>query len=242
MIKKEDNILRYEGLGDIIIKPNARAKRFVFRVKDNRLQMTTPKYSSKKEMYQAVSSMYDKLKKLLSNNTNPLIDLNFSIDTEFFKLKIEEGNRERFLARSELGELSIIAPKSVDFNDVQLQEWLKRVIIEALRRNAKIILAPRLYMLSQKHNIPYNQLKINTNEGRWGSCSGRKNINLSVYLVLLPKHLIDYVLLHELCHTYEMNHGPNFWALLNNLTEGRAEELNEELKNYHTSIFNYSKE
>ena len=64
MIKKEDNILRYEGLGDIIIKPNARAKRFVFRVKDNRLQMTTPKYSSKKEMYQAVSSMYDKLKKL----------------------------------------------------------------------------------------------------------------------------------------------------------------------------------
>lgn len=63
-----------------------------------------------------------------------------------------------------------------------------------LRRNAKIILPPRLYMLSQKHNLPYQSVKINSSSGRWGSCSARRNINLSFYLVLLPKHLIDYVL------------------------------------------------
>ena len=79
-------------------------------------------------------------------------------------------------------------------------------------------------------------MKINSSKGRWGSCSARKAINLSYYLVLLPKHLIDYVLLHELCHTREMNHGERFWALLNSVTDGKALELREELKQYKTEI------
>ncbi|WP_373802195.1 M48 metallopeptidase family protein, partial [Bacteroides heparinolyticus] len=64
----------------------------------------------------------------------------------------------------------------------------------------------------------------------------RGNINLSYYLVLLPKHLIDYVLLHELAHTREMNHGERFWALLDKLTEGKAEALRMELKQYRTEF------
>lgn len=78
-----------------------------------------------------------------------MIDLNFRIDTEFFKLSLVSGQRERFLSRSELGEMQIICPPGADFSDEGLQAWLRKVIEEALRRNAKIILPPRLYMLSQ---------------------------------------------------------------------------------------------
>ena len=90
----------------------------------------------------------------------------------------------------------------------------------------------RSYLLSQQHKLPYKSVKINSSRGRWGSCSASKAINLSYFLVLLPKHLIDYVLLHELCHTREMNHGDRFWKLLNELTDGKAMALRQELKNH----------
>ena len=91
-------------------------------------------------------------------------------------------------------------------------------------------------MLSEQYKLPYKSVKINSSRGRWGSCSARKAINLSYFLVLLPKHLIDYVLLHELSHTREMNHGDRFWTLLNSMTGGKAFELREELKKYKTDI------
>lgn len=189
-----------------------------------------------REVKEAIEKLRPRLLDSRQKLVRPLIDLNYRIETEYFKLSLVSGKRERFLAHSELGEMRIICPPTADFTDSNLQDWLRKVIEEALRRNAKIILPPRLYMLSEKHRLPYESVQINSSRGRWGSCSSRKKINLSYFLVLLPKHLIDYVLLHELCHTCEMNHGDRFWNLLNGLTDGKALELREELKRYKTEI------
>ena len=189
-----------------------------------------------REVKEAIEKLRPRLLDSRQKLVRPLIDLNYRIETEYFKLSLVSGKRERFLAHSELGEMRIICPLTADFTDSNLQDWLRKVIEEALRRNAKIILPPRLYMLSEKHRLPYESVQINSSRGRWGSCSSRKKINLSYFLVLLPKHLIDYVLLHELCHTCEMNHGDRFWDLLNGLTDGKALELREELKRYKTEI------
>lgn len=230
-------VLYYEGLGDVFVSENVRARRFIFRVRNNQLHMTAPKYSSEKEIKEAISKMFDKLKTLLDRAQDPIIDLDFKIESHFFKFSIVEGKDSKFLARSELGKLQVIAPRETNFNDEALQAWLKKVIIEALRRNAKIILPPKLYMFSNRYQISYNKVKISTSVGRWGSCSGQKNINLSVYLMLLPEHLIDYVLLHELAHLKEMNHSDAFWIHLDNLTGGKAKKLDKELKHYRTSIY-----
>ena len=189
-----------------------------------------------KEVKEAIEKLRSRLLESRQKLIRPLIDLNYRIETEYFKLSLVSGKREKFLAHSELGEMRIICPPTADFTDSNLQDWLRKVIEEALRRNAKIILPPRLYMLSERYGLPYKSVQINSSRGRWGSCSSHKKINLSYFLVLLPKHLIDYVLLHELCHTCEMNHGDRFWDLLNGFTGGKALELREELKKYKTEI------
>ena len=231
-----DKIIEDKELGRLIVRDNVRGKRLVFRTKADAIYVSIPPGVTMKEVKEAIEKLRSRLLDSRQKLIRPLIDLNYRIDREYSKLSLVSGKREKFLAHSELGEMRIICPPTADFTDSNLQDWLRKVIEEALRRNAKIILPPRLYMLSERYGLPYKSVQINSSRGRWGSCSSHKKINLSYFLVLLPKHLIDYVLLHELCHTCEMNHGDRFWDLLNGFTGGKALELREELKKYKTEI------
>ena len=218
-----NRIIEDKELGPLFVRVNARARRLTFRTKEDGIYVTVPPRTSLAEIENAIEQLRPRLKAAIQKQVRKLIDLDYRIDTEF-------------LSRSELGEMQIICPPDADFSDEKLQAWLRNVIEEALRRNAKIVLPPRLYMLSMQHNLPYKSVKINSSSGRWGSCSAQGNINLSYYLVLLPKHLIDYVLLHELAHTREMNHGERFWDLLDRMTDGKAQALRAELRKYQTKI------
>ena len=102
-----------------------------------------------------------------------------------------------------------------------------------LRIRAKQYLPAEIQGLAQRHGFRYQQIKIRKSKTRWGSCSSKGVINLSFYLMLLPSHLIEYVLLHELCHTVEMNHSAAFWSLLDSHTQGRSKILRKELRQYH---------
>ena len=231
-----NKVITDKELGQLIIKVNPRAKRFVFRTKEDGIHVSVPPGATSREIKSSIEELREKLLKAQSKLRRPNIDLNYQIDAEFFKLSLVRGKRDKFLAHSELGEMTIVCPPNADFEDEKLQFWLRKVIEEALRRNAKIVLPQRLYMQSTQHNLPYRSVKINSSKGRWGSCSAKGNINLSYFLILLPKDLMDYVLLHELAHTREMNHSEKFWKLLNSLTDGTAVELRKRLKNYKTEI------
>lgn len=102
----------------------------------------------------------------------------------------------------------------------------------ALRVKAQTVLPAQLERLAQLHGFTYSLVKISKSRSRWGSCSSQGSINLSFYLLLLPEHLIEYVLLHELCHTVQMNHSLDFWTLLNRCTQNKARELRRELRKY----------
>lgn len=233
---EEKRILEDEELGRLVVSVNRRARRMTFRTQEDVIRVSVPLGTTDTEIRNAVNQLRSRLRACRLSQPRSLIDLDFRIDAEYFKLSLVQGERERFLAHSELGELRIICPPDADFTDEKLQVWLRKVVQEALRRNAKIILPPRLYQLSLQHGLTYRSVKINSSTGRWGSCSSSGNINLSCFLMLLPRHLIDYVLLHELAHTREMNHGDAFWALLDRLTEGKALQLRSELKQHRAAI------
>ena len=105
--------------------------------------------------------------------------------------------------------------------------------IEVLRTEAKKELPELVSLLAKKHGFTFQKLTIRNTASRWGSCSSLKHISLNLHLMRIPLYLREYVILHELCHTIEMNHGKCFWDLLNRCTEGKALLLRKELKAYH---------
>jgi len=102
---------------------------------------------------------------------------------------------------------------------------------EALRKRALEYLPRRTAHLAQKHGFSFRCVSVRRSRTRWGSCSSVNNINLSIYLMLLPEHLTDYVIIHELVHTVHKNHSPAFWSLLDEHT-GRAKALAKEIRNF----------
>ena len=79
---------------------------------------------------------------------------------------------------------------------------------------AKVILINRLKELSDIYGFKYNRVFIRNQKTRWGSCSGKNNINLNINLVRISNELQDYVILHELVHTKIKNHSIRFWKEL----------------------------
>jgi len=106
--------------------------------------------------------------------------------------------------------------------------------LKALRKKAVEYLPERLRILAGLHGFTYNSIRISKSKSRWGSCSSKKNIGLSLFLMNLSSHLIDYVILHELCHTIEMNHSHKFWELLDSTCNGKAKALRKELRSFRT--------
>lgn len=83
-----------------------------------------------------------------------------------------------------------------------------------LAQRAQVTLLPQLLELASAAGFRYERGQIRGQRTRWGSCSGRGTISLNWHLLFLTPDQVRYVLLHELCHTVELNHSPRFWRLL----------------------------
>ncbi len=82
------------------------------------------------------------------------------------------------------------------------------------KETARAVILERLVIISAECGIPYGKVAIRNQKRRWGSCSSLGNLNFNYKLSLLPTCLMDYVIVHELCHLRQLNHGPKFWALV----------------------------
>jgi predicted metal-dependent hydrolase len=94
----------------------------------------------------------------------------------------------------------------------------------------------RLEHFSEKYDLPYARAAFRCQKTKWGSCSSQNNISLNVNMVFLPKHLQDYILLHELCHICHKNHSRAFWDQLDQYCGGRAKQYAKELKMHRMQI------
>lgn len=84
--------------------------------------------------------------------------------------------------------------------------------IHALADEALKRIPERVRHFASLVGVTYGGITIRNQHARWGSCSSKGNLNFNCLLMLTPDHVIDYVVVHELCHRLEMNHSPRFWA------------------------------
>ncbi len=94
----------------------------------------------------------------------------------------------------------------------------------------------RLEYFSKRYNLPYKRAAFRCQKTKWGSCSGKNNINLNINIAFLPSELQDYILLHELVHTKVKNHSKQFWKELDKYTDGKSKELAKQLKAYNMKL------
>ncbi len=80
-----------------------------------------------------------------------------------------------------------------------------------LKQKAQAYIPERVEYFANIMGVDYGRITIRKQKTRWGSCSGKGNLNFNCLLMLAPPEVIDYVVIHELCHRKEMNHSRAFW-------------------------------
>ena len=156
--------------------------------------------------------------------------------TKFHSLKIIPVDHSKVSGMVGNGVIQINVPQHYDHQRAEIQQFIRRAIVHVMRQEAKVYLPARLAELARQHGLKFNNVYVKHVKSRWGSCSSVNNINLNIHLMRLPDHLADYVLLHELAHTVEKNHGPAFWQLLERICPG-ARKIDKELNKFHPDIF-----
>ena len=231
-------MLKDTDFGTIEFVVNIQAKCIRVRILPNSLRVTLPARASQKEAMDFVNSVRQKLiakqtKLHEKREKNAVfINENASLKTLTFRVEVKQVTRENIFFSLKGDVLFIEVPQHINFTDENVQTVCWSGINYFLRKEAKRLLPQRTAILAKAHNFSFSSVKIQSSKSRWGSCSSRKAINLSFYMLLLPQHLIDYVILHELCHTKEMNHSVKFWQWMDKVTDNKSDELKNELKKY----------
>ncbi len=214
---KTENIVHYVDLGEVRYVRNRRAKNLAIRIgRNGDVRVTVPGYVS---MKRAETFVFSKGGWIVQKITEQRKHSDSALD-------IREG-----------GVLEVRGKQfTVDLKGEK--DTLEEAIWRILLKEASAYLPQRVKELAQENDLSFSGVKVRRMKSRWGSCTAKNGINLNSWLVLLPDHLSDYVILHELAHTRHRDHSPRFWTYLDRLTGGHSKLLRKELRAHQIMLIN----
>lgn len=171
--------------------------------------------------------------RVYEQNTGVGLALGAVINTKLHVLSILQGESSRPFYKIEGKNVSLFVPAGVPYEAVD--GIARRFLLEIYKMECCRLLPDRVKSLADRFGFRYTKLSFRNNVSNWGSCSAENHISLNIKLMKLPDDLIDYVILHELCHTVEKNHSGSFWALVKKVCPDFA-DCRRRLKTYNTRL------
>lgn len=226
----------HPALGPIEIERVARARNIRISVRNGRVRVAYPWFSSRERALQFLEAKLDwalaTLEKQRATAEQRLIRPPFR--TRHHELVVLcDPNCTQPSARITSDKVTVRHHPDSDITDSDVQQIINKGVTEALRREAKEYIPQRVEEIARRIGLEYRSVSVRATRSKWGSCSSRNDLSMSVYLMLLPDHLIDFIIIHELCHTVHRNHSAAFHALVDHHVGGHEKELNRELKQFH---------
>jgi predicted metal-dependent hydrolase len=227
---------------EINFRKSLKARNISIRIKPfEGVLVTVPRFLSFKIANDFVESKMNWIQKNLHKiQSQEKLQTNFTFgsifQTKFHSIFIDSNSEIKNTYLKENKSIKIYISDENEIQSIENQNYIRNVIEKILRIEAKSFLPKRVDELAKKHNFNYQKLAIKNTKTRWGSCSFKNNINLSLHLMRLREELIDYVILHELVHTKVKNHSIEFWTTLD-IYCPNSKNLDRELKKYSLRIF-----
>jgi len=229
-------------IGEIKLIKNSRARRLSIRVKPfDGVIVSIPLRGSYKEAEEFVKQKTEWIRQSLQKIEKyeeklTVFDEKSNFRTKQHQLLIERWDKNTISVRVLNWKILVKYPQNMLVRDEQIQKMIRKGIERALLLEALDFLPKHVHKLAGDLGFKYKSLSIKNGKSRWGSCSHDNRINLNLHLMRLPSELIDYVIIHELCHTMQKNHGPNFWGLMKRVFPNSI-MMNKELKKYQTKVY-----
>jgi predicted metal-dependent hydrolase len=208
-MNKPENIIEYPDVGVVRYVQNNRARNLAIRInQQGEVRVTIPRYTNLKKAESFLWSkrhwIMRKLRELRERSGSALV--------------LKEGDLLNVRGKS--------IPIALKYGAEPLEEALWRILLEEARE----YLPGRVAALAKMHGFQFSGVRVRRMKTRWGSCTAKNSINLNSWLVMLPDHLLDYVILHELVHTRHRDHSARFWESLDRLTGDLSKSLRKELR------------
>lgn len=228
------------GIGEIKVRRSANIKYLRIRMAPGRgIWVSFPFGVSRKQTEKFLEENRDwivqnrKNMEVYEQDTGVGLKIGAEIQTKMHTLKIVETKQLKPSYKIEQNIITLGIPEKVEFN--RIEKIVRQFLLEIYAMESRQYLPQRVKMYADRFGFKYGRLSFRDNVSNWGSCSFENNISLNIKLMKLPDEIIDYVILHELCHTIEKNHSVDFWKLVGKVCPDYA-VLRSRLRKYNTRI------
>ena len=123
----------------------------------------------------------------------------------------QEYDLEVRISTGRSGMVGIVEDKIVLFSKSGDGAEVQKILADWYVKQAKAVIPKRVRFWAERMGESYGNITVKNQKKRWGSCSSARNLNFNRRLIMAPEAVVDYVVVHELCHLRHMNHSKEFW-------------------------------